>query len=419
MTDLTIGTGAIGAGTSRSGARRTAARDRVAAATARWMRALGLAVVLTLSAISGVAAQATQRPANTPPDFQIQPDPGTEKELRRQGDATRGATPGAPAPKSGEIDGFVVGHTALLPSSALYVMVEAGLSDDLGWKVVPRRFTRDEEIAAALAIGEIDLGYVDAGAVLVAREAREGRPGAPLMIVAGAAMDSYILIAQGSVAKFVMFGEPGPGLNRAMAAAGRRLTLATLPVGTSYHAVLNGWLTRRTALGPEDMLLLGSRADRVWAGLLQGVVELALVPEPIATDLLSKSPTAVIAADPAELGSGVPTTVVAVAPHVAAAKRARLIAFVARHGVATRRLQDEPGRWATMVQRHVGYGKLKPELLAQALDSPGVRFVADPSQIESGVAELARRLLAVGALVKPQETRGLVDLRIWAEAGQI
>ncbi|MBL8672764.1 MAG: ABC transporter substrate-binding protein [Alphaproteobacteria bacterium] len=385
----------------------------MAARRARWVSWAGLIVLLASAASlapTDVAAQATLRPRDAPQIFQIQPDPGTERELPRP--PRRDNEP--PPPVSGSANSLVVGHTAGIAAGQLYVMIEAGMLGELGVTLVPRRFPADIEIARSIGRGEIDMGYLDPGSVLKARD-----EGEPLVIIAAAQVESYVLLARGELARFLRDEDVAGGLRRAWARrGGARITIASLPRDTVAHALLERWVVRNTAFSTEDLRTPGVPLNQLWNALRLGTIEAAVVPEPIVASILESDPTARVVLEGRDLMLGHPTAVVAVRANLLRERPAQVAGFLSRHIAATRYLQDEKERAAPYFAKHAGYGQVKAETFAKALGSGLARYASDPAAIIEPLRLIESLLLQAQLLSGRVNVTEIVDLELHKAAAK-
>lgn len=359
---------------------------------------------------AAAAAQATLRPRDAPQIFQLQPDPGTERELARP---PRGANE-PPPPVSGAADSLVVGHTAGIAAGQLYVMIEAGMLAELGVTLAPRRFPTDIEIARATGRGEVDIGYLDPGSVLKARD-----EGEPLVIIAAAQVESYVMVARGELARFLRDEDVAGGLRRAWTRrGGARITIASLPRDTVAHALLERWVVRNTAFSPEDLRTPGVPLNQVWNALRLGSIEAAVVPEPIVASLMETDPTTRVVLEGRDLMPGHPTAVVAVRANLLRERPAQIAGFLSRHVAATRYLQDEKERAAPYFAKHAGYGQVKAETFAKALGSGLARYASDPAGLVEPLRFIESLLLAAQLLSGRVNVAEIVDVETYKVAAK-
>jgi NitT/TauT family transport system substrate-binding protein len=209
------------------------------------------------------------------------------------------------------------------------------------------------------------------------------------------------------------------GLKRAWSRrGGERITIATLPRDTLAHVVLERWIVRNTAFAPEDLRTPGVPLAQLWAALLRGTIEAAVVPEPVVAALMERDPTARVVLDGRDLLPGHPTAVVAVRSNLLTDRAAQLAGVLSRHVAATRYLQDEKGRAAPYLAKHAGFGQVKPETMAKALASGNARFVSDPAGIIEPLQLVESHLLSERLLNGRANMAAFVNLELHKAAAK-
>ena len=147
--------------------------------------------------------------------------------------------------------------------------------------------------------------------------------------------------------------------------------------------------------------------------LLTGAVDGAMILEPAVSIVASRVPSAKVLASGEELFPGQPGAILAVRESLIAEHPELVQAMVDSHQKATVLLNNDPETAGVSVQKYVGGGRLKQELVVQAIHNSNKRFVADPNYILDGTREMHDFQNDIGTLKAPVNIDELFDLEFY------
>jgi NitT/TauT family transport system substrate-binding protein len=300
-----------------------------------------------------------------------------------------------------------IGYMPILPDSQLFVALEKGWIKDAG--IAPKlvRFQNGPAMVQALLAGQLDVAYFGIGPAMVARA-----KGADIKVVAANIIEQIYFIAQPKLARYFK-GDPSTAFKRFREEQGHKAVVTTFPVGSVPETVFQHWLRRVLMVDPDEIQIIYQGAAQVQQALLTGAVDGAAILEPIVTALLNKSQGAKVVAHGSQMFAGQPGAVLAVREKVLQKHPDVIRALVGAHRKATNLLNDDPTAAAKAVQKYVGGGRMKLEIVTAALRRSAGTFVADPKKIIEGTRAMRDFQKELGTLKEAVDVDALIDTQYY------
>ncbi len=299
-------------------------------------------------------------------------------------------------------------------ASPVFVMANSPAAKEAGLELSLVRFESGPPAISAVASGTIDALAIGIAPVAVARA-----KGLDVRIVSAAATGGSGFVASPRLSE--AFDAAKGNVALAMAEFrkrnGRAAKLATVPPGGVPNVLLNHWLFKLNQVAREDVQILTLGIDAIQQAMLSGSVDGGTVLEPSLSVIQSRDPGLKSIATANEMFDGVPGVVIAVTGAFAKARPEAVDALVAGVVRANALIASRPEEAAALVQPAFGGGLVDRAILARALSSKMVTFIADPRLIE----EPTRRMLAyqaeIGDFDKAPSMDGLFDTSVFARVG--
>ena len=319
--------------------------------------------------------------------------------------------PAAAEPTTGPATLVKVGYRALVPNAALFVMMGEGMPASKGLIVEPIRYANDEALAKDLAAGAVDIGYLDAGPLVIQAETID-----TVQIVATAAVDSVAFITRGDLTRFVSPGDPAAGMRRYVRFDDERIRIATLERTTVSAIAFRLWFYDRINMSQNDALLFATNYPAIWRAMLDGKLDAAFVPEPMVTDILARDPTAAVVLEGNAVLANQPTGVVAASSTFLANNRAAAVDFLELHIRATSKLIDTPSTVAKHVSQFASYGQVEAPQMLAAITSSATRFETNPEVIVDAIKAVGAYMERIGRIVRLPALVNLINPVYYREA---
>ena len=301
-----------------------------------------------------------------------------------------------------------IGYMPILPVSQLFVGLENGWLEGPGIKTRLVSFQNGPAMVQALLAGQLDVAHVGIGPAMVARA-----KGADIKVVASSIVEQISFIGLDSLTPFYDKDDPAGTFKRFVEANGRKPVITTFPVGSVPQTVLQFWLQRQLGIDDSDIDIIYQGAAQVQQALLTGAVDGAMILEPAVTIVTSRVPGAEVLASGAELFPRQPGAILAVRESLIAEHPEIVQTLVDSHEKATVMLNDDAAAASIPVQKYVGGGRLKRELVEQAIQNSNSRFVADPNYILEGTQQMHDFQNEIGTLKAPLDINELFDLQFY------
>jgi len=302
-----------------------------------------------------------------------------------------------------------IGYMPILPVSQLFVGLENGwLEEGTGIKTKLVSFQNGPAMVQALLGGQLDVAHVGIGPAMVARA-----KGADIKVVASSIVEQISFIGLETLTPFYDENDPAGTFKRFVDANGRKPVITTFPVGSVPQTVLQYYLQRQLGIDDSDIDVIYQGAAQVQQALLTGAVDGAMILEPAVAIITSRDSNAKVLASGEELFPRQPGAILAVRESLIADHPEIVQTLVDSHERATVMLNDDFAAAAKPVQKYVGGGRLKIELVEQAIQNSNRRFVADPNYILDGTREMHDFQNDIGTLKAPVDIDELFDLQFY------
>lgn len=301
-----------------------------------------------------------------------------------------------------------IGYMPILPVSQLFVGLENGWLDDAGIKAKLVSFQNGPAMVQALLAGQLDVAHVGIGPAMVARA-----KGADIKVVASSIVEQVSFVGLDTLTPFFADGPADTAFARFVEANGRKPVITTFPKGSVPQTVLQFWLQRQLGIDDSDIEIIYQGTAQVQQALLTGAVDGAMILEPAVSIVASRVPSAKVLAGGAELFPQQPGAILAVRESLIQEHPELVQTLVSSHERATQILNDEPVVATKAVQKYVGGGRLKSEVVEQAIRNSNKRFVADPNYILDGTRVMHDFQAEIGTLKVPVDIDELFDLQFY------
>lgn len=309
--------------------------------------------------------------------------------------------------KSAEME-LEIGYMPILPVSQLFVGLDNGWLDEAGIRPKLVSFQNGPAMVQALLAGQLDVAHVGIGPAMVARA-----KGADIKVVASSIVEQISFVGLESLVPFFDKEDPATTFARFVEAKGRKPVITTFPVGSVPQTVLQFWLQRQLGIDDSDIEIIYQGAAQAQQALLTSAVDGAMILEPTVTIVISRVPTAKVLASGAELFPQQPGAIMAVRESLIDEHPELVQAMVASHERATQLLNDSPEEAASAVQKYVGGGRMKTELVEQAIRNSHQQFIADPNYIIEGTRVMHDFQEETGTLKVPVDIDLLFDTQFY------
>ena len=319
----------------------------------------------------------------------------------------------APAIARAQTVPLKVGFVPVIGAAALFVLDQAGWAREAGLALTTTKFDSGPASIQAFASGTFDVLAIGVAPVAVARS-----KGLDASVIAGAGIGGSAFVASAELAaRFEAAGRaPAAALAAFHKETGRRARIATLPPGGVPTVVLNHWFFELNKVDRADVELVTIGIEAAQQAMLAGAVDGAALLEPSVTIVQARNPKLRTIATALEMFPGVPGVVLAVSRRFLAQQRGAIVALVKLHARATRLVVEKPAEAAPYVAAVLGGGLVDPALMATAMSSKAIRYVADPRAIIEPTKQLLAYEVTLGDFAQAPSTDGLFDLSVWDEA---
>ena len=306
-----------------------------------------------------------------------------------------------------------VGFVPVIGAASLFVVDGAGWAKSAGLALSMTKFDSGPAAVQAFASGTFDALFIGVAPVAVARA--KGLD-ASVIAAAGSGGSSFIATPE-LAARFDAHGKaPAAALAAFRKETGRRAKLATLPPGGVPNVTLNHWLfeTGKTDRADVELAFIGIEA--IQQAMLAGAIDGATVLEPAATIVQMRNPALKRVVDALDMFPEIPGVVLAISRRFIAARRSAAVDLVRLHARATMLILEKPEEAAPHVAAVLGGGLVEPAVMARAMRSKAIAFVADPRAIVEPTKRMLAYQASLGDFPQAPPTDGLFDLSLWDEA---
>lgn len=294
-----------------------------------------------------------------------------------------------------------IGYMATMAHAPLFVWQESQWRVDADLHTELHKYTNSTYLVEDLIAGHLDIGYLDMGPIVatlgdVLTKNIGNRFAGNLEVIAASSIESVGLYVSGELAQYVNPDDLKNTIQRFVQVSGRRVRIGLLPRKHSSSVATRLWLSKQVGLGREDLRLRSASLLRLWAGLLQGRLDAAVVPEPLLTDMLQQDPGAKMTVPGSVIMPGMPTGAVVLNINAASRNRAAIQKLVDLQVRAVDYLNNSPSKAVPALVPYVGHQRLGAGPLQVALSSQALRYIADPARLVAGSRILATYMKQIG-----------------------
>ena len=192
-----------------------------------------------------------------------------------------------PAPDFPRPEKLTIGYLPVIFHGQLFGAQEKGWLNELGVpKINLLRFTSGTPFLQAIASGQVDIGYIGVGPVIIA-----GHQGLPVKSLAATSKDTMGLVTSDTFAQIYAANQPTPAAFAAFAKqVGRKPRIGTVPRGTTPDVFLRMWLAGRGVSAENDVEIVPMGVDQLTPAMAAGRLDGAVYGEPQLTLILRADP---------------------------------------------------------------------------------------------------------------------------------
>jgi NitT/TauT family transport system substrate-binding protein len=297
-----------------------------------------------------------------------------------------------------------IGYVPVIGASALFVLEGAGWAKQAGLNIRTTKFDSGPNAIQALASGTLDVLAIGVAPVAVARA-----KGIDVKVVAAGATGGSAFVASPALAEeFAASAEPARAFAAFRARHGRPAKLATLPPGGVPTVALHHWL-KVAKVDKGDVTIAQMGIEAVQQAMLAGAVDGGTALEPSVTLVIERNPRLKRIVTAREMFPDIPGVVFAVTAAFERGNPSGVEALVRLIVRATELLKANPGEAAPRVQAILGGGLVETAIIAKAIASPAVSYVADPRTIVQATEAMLAYQVELGDFPAAPPTAGLFD----------
>ncbi len=294
-----------------------------------------------------------------------------------------------------------IGYMATMAHAPLFVWQESQWRQDVNLHTNLFKYTNSTYLVEDLIAGHLDIGYLDMGPIVatlgdVLTKNIGNRFAGNLEVIAASSIESVGLYVSGELAQYVTPDDLKNSMQRFVQVSGRRIRLGTLHRKHSSSVATRLWFSKQVGLGTEDLKVRSASLLRLWAGLLQGRLDAAVVPEPLLTDMLQQDSAASMMVQGSTIMQGMPTGAVVLNINAASRNREAIQKLVNLQVKAVKFLNETPNKAVPALIPYVGHQRLGAGPIRIALSSGALRFESDPARLVSGSRILATYMQQIG-----------------------
>jgi NitT/TauT family transport system substrate-binding protein len=305
------------------------------------------------------------------------------------------------------------GYIPVLGSAQLFIVDHQGWAKQAGIELASTQFDSGPNMIQALASGTLDAYVGGVGPLLVAR----GK-GIKVKVVAALATEELAVVGGGAFAKAVASGKTPKQVIEEAAASGKKIKIATQPVGSVPQTVLLYWLIKVAGIDLAKVDVVPMGIDATQQALLAGAVDAATIREPAITIVQKRDPNFRVVVSGAQMFPAQPGSVLAFTEEFMTKQPAAAQALVAQFARATELLQKDPKAAAPSLGAALGRGIVDEATLIEAIKSPNQKFGVDPQVIVASTDEMQKFQKEQGVLDKVIPIEELFDRSLYLKATQ-
>ena len=321
--------------------------------------------------------------------------------------AARPAVPAADFPRPEKL---TIGYLPVIYHAQVFGAQEQGWLDELGvQKIDFLRFPSGTPFLQAIAAGQVDIGYIGVGPVIIA-----GHRGLPVKSVAATSKDTMALVATETFANIYAAHQPPAAAFAAFAKhAGHRLRIGTVPRGTTPDVFLRMWLASIGVDPEKDLEIVPMGAEQIVAAMAAGQVDGAVYGEPQITLIQRADPKFKVLLYGKDLVPGLPGGVVMVQQRLIDQYPALIDKLVELHLRANKLFNADKDFFARTVSKALGESFLPFDIAQAAVRSPATHMVTDLRALAATLAVYDAFEVEQGVWPKPLKIEDVFDLRFY------
>jgi len=321
--------------------------------------------------------------------------------------AAQPARQGTPAPDFPRPEKLTIGYLPVIFHGQVFGAQEKGWLNELG---VPKidflRFTSGTPFLQAIAAGQVDIGYIGVGPVIIA-----AHQGLPVKSVAATSKDTMGLVTTEPFAQVYAAHQPPRAAFAAFAKqTGRKPRIGTVPRGTTPDVFLRMWLASVGVAPDQDVEIVPMGADQIVAAMAAGRIDGAVYGEPQLTLIQRADPRFKVLLYARDLLPGLPGGTVMVQQRLIDQYPAMIEKLVEIHLRANKLFNTDRDFFARTVAKALG---LPLDVAQASVRSPAAHMVTNLRALAATLAVYDAFEVKQGVWPRPLKIEEVVDLRFY------
>jgi sulfonate transport system substrate-binding protein len=317
------------------------------------------------------------------------------------------ATPAADIARSEKL---TIGYLPVIFHAQIFGAQEKGWLDELGVKHIEfLRFPSGTPFLQAIAVGQVDIGYIGIGPVIIA-----GHRGLPVKSVAATSKDTMAFITTETFATIYATHQPAAAAFAVFTKqTGRKLRIGTVPRGTTPDVFLRMWLHSGGVNPEKDLDIMPMGGDQLVVAMAAGQIDGAVYGEPQIT-LIERADTKFkVLLYAKDLVPGLPGGAVMVQQHLIEQYPKLVEKLVEIHLRANKLFNTDKDFFARTVSKALGDQFLPLDVPQVAVRSPAAHMVTNLRALAGTLAVYDAFEVKLGVWPKPLTIDDVFDLRFY------
>jgi NitT/TauT family transport system substrate-binding protein len=302
---------------------------------------------------------------------------------------------------------LTVGYLPVIFNSQIFGAQEKGWLDELGVpKIEFLRFTSGTPFLQAIAAGQIDIGYIGVGPVIIA-----GHRGLPVKSVAATSKDTMALVTNETFARiYAAHQSPAAAFAAFAKQTGRAVRIGTVPRGTTPDVFLRMWLATIGVAVDQAVEIVPMGADQLVAAMSTRQIDGAVYGEPQISLIQRADPKFKVLLYAKDLVPGLPGGTVMVQQRLIDQYPGMIEKLVEIHLRANKAYNTDKEFFARTMSKLLG---VSLEIAQEAVRSPAAHMVANHRALAKMLAVYDAFEVKQGVWPKPLKIEDVFEYRFY------
>lgn len=317
---------------------------------------------------------------------------------------------GALAPMAGaETPTFRVGYMPIFPSAPEFVKAAKGwYKKEMNVKVREFRFSSGPPIVQAFAAGKIDIAYFGMGPSIVSVS-----KGIKAKVLTSIVTEQVAVIGRNTFAKSFHANPTKAAFRQFAKKNGRNMKIATFPPGSTPHVMLMMWLNQLGVNPKREVDVVPMGGAQVRQAVLAQRVDATMILEPIITIIRHSGIPYSTVIEGKKILPGQPGSVLFVRQELINKYPKRIKKLVELNLRAIKMLKENKDETAKIISDKIGPKVVPAKMAKEVLDSPYMRWTANPHKIIEGTQAYNNFQVKMGRFKKPLKMNQLFDFSFY------